>query len=454
MAFELRRRQELNVLLIGETGVGKSTLINSFANYIKFRTLDEAAEQCPPLCLISTHFKEKKKKVDVEGSSHMPEGTAATKAGTQIPATYLFQNGFWYLRFIDTPGICDTRGEKQDKENFKCLSTHLSKYFREIHGICILVKSNQQKLTPQFESMINLLLNYFSKDAIKNIVFCFTSTRYCNYADCQAEDALSDMFKEKHIDITMSKQNSYYIDSEAFKYLCAKSVDVQYTDMEVDFCRKSWENSEKELCRMLYYFEKLDPHKTEVTASLHDAQNLLSRLTRPIGYVVVNIQENILELEKYQEQLKKNSGGLEEVRTEIVIENVVIKPEKFPSPRLVCKSAECQKHEKAEDFCVIVKSIEFRKFAYNFWFLGTSCDKCKCFYWDHTVDTYKMKKEVVKTKIRSFAETLKREQGEMKSILFALANVTKIVKENSFSAPIDQFDSFTENLVAEEKKKT
>ena len=51
MPFELNRLisllpstppEEINILLLGETGVGKSTFLNAFVNYLKFNTLNEA----------------------------------------------------------------------------------------------------------------------------------------------------------------------------------------------------------------------------------------------------------------------------------------------------------------------------------------------------------------------------------------------------------------------------
>ena len=48
--------QEYNILLIGETGCGKSVTINSFVNYLKFSNFEEAVSSSGLIHLIPSQF--------------------------------------------------------------------------------------------------------------------------------------------------------------------------------------------------------------------------------------------------------------------------------------------------------------------------------------------------------------------------------------------------------------
>ena len=116
--------EELNILILAETGVGKSTFINAFVNYITHPTLGEAIKAPNFTGIVPSSFTVTadgndddedayvQKKIIVGGADdneHTADGVSATQATTP----YVCVVGRTKVRLIDTPGIGDTRGAQQ-----------------------------------------------------------------------------------------------------------------------------------------------------------------------------------------------------------------------------------------------------------------------------------------------------------------------------------------------------
>ena len=116
--------EEINILILGETGVGKSTWINAIANYLEFQCLEDAkADNASKIIsLIPSSFAFIERNVEHQisiGKTDQNENTQAVgKSATQGPKQHQFKYGPIIINFIDTPGIGDTRGIEKDKENF------------------------------------------------------------------------------------------------------------------------------------------------------------------------------------------------------------------------------------------------------------------------------------------------------------------------------------------------
>ncbi|OXA41184.1 Septin-8-A [Folsomia candida] len=136
--------REFTILLLGETGVGKSAWINGFANFVLFPDLS-AAEENDIHCIVPTTFavtdenyQTKLITVGKDNNEVMDVGQSAT----QHPKSYLFPKDGYIIRLIDTPGIGDVRGiplcgKKRDKIH----SRRTSKSVEEVDRLIVLARS-------------------------------------------------------------------------------------------------------------------------------------------------------------------------------------------------------------------------------------------------------------------------------------------------------------------------
>ena len=266
---ELPPRTEINVLLLGETGVGKSTFINAFVNYLKFETLEQA-ERGEPVVLIPVSFLltigdqfdefiVKYGNVD-SNEDHEHQGQSVT----QHCKSYLFDlNDQFSLRLIDTPGIGDTRGIAQDVKNIDHILTYINT-LPHLNAVCLLLKPNASRLNVFFRSCINQLLTYLTPIGFTNIIFCFTNARSTFYTPGDTGRLLREMLNQEHLsDIPFQKQNTFCFDSESFRYLAARRCQIDFDDYQKVECRNSWNTSVKESIRLLDFIQTRQPYNLQ-----------------------------------------------------------------------------------------------------------------------------------------------------------------------------------------------
>lgn len=167
----LHKPDNVNILILGETGVGKSTFINAFVNYLTFEKLDEAIECDHFNWVIPSSFavqqmdrsrpgEEIKEAKIMVGSPRKDEADGSDGASaTQETSVHSIAIGRRTVRLIDTPGIGDTRGVIYDKKNMADILNTLRSY-DELHGILILLKSNSARLTVTFNFCMKELLTH------------------------------------------------------------------------------------------------------------------------------------------------------------------------------------------------------------------------------------------------------------------------------------------------------
>src|SRR5690606_24252785 len=113
--------KEFTIIFLGESGVGKSTLISGLANYLNWPTFEEAKKETMQVC-IPVNFKVQKRNEEGEIEEEVvkagdPEENEnfndAGESVTQEPRVHKFTFQGNTVNVIDTPGLTDSRGAEQ-----------------------------------------------------------------------------------------------------------------------------------------------------------------------------------------------------------------------------------------------------------------------------------------------------------------------------------------------------
>ncbi|XP_018430574.1 PREDICTED: uncharacterized protein LOC108803231 [Nanorana parkeri] len=158
------------IMMVGETGSGKTTLINTMINFIfGVEWMDDHRIQL------------------------IAESSEKSQAHSQTSGVTIYQINHedefripYSITIIDTPGFGDTRGIQYDEEIMRKIREFFHKCpFTEIDAICFVVQSSLARLTPTQLYIYDNILSIFGKDIEENIVF------FTTFSDIQEPNVLS-----------------------------------------------------------------------------------------------------------------------------------------------------------------------------------------------------------------------------------------------------------------------
>ena len=139
----------LTVLLLGETGSGKSTLVNAIVNHALGVGYDD-------------NFRYRV----VKDSKERDEAQSQTRdVGVYKVWCDAIQRT---IRIVDTPGFGDTGGMQQDEENTVLIKNAIERE-REIHAVCFVAAATRPRLTHTQQYVISRVLGSFGRDAAEGV---------------------------------------------------------------------------------------------------------------------------------------------------------------------------------------------------------------------------------------------------------------------------------------------
>ncbi|KAL1279270.1 hypothetical protein QQF64_025943 [Cirrhinus molitorella] len=153
-------KENKTIMMIGATGAGKTTLINSMINYI-----------------LGVQWEDDFRFVLIDEGKQKSQAESQTSEITAYKINHM--DGFqitYSLTIVDTPGFGDTRGISQDQK----ITKQIQEFFSARRGIdcidavCFVVQASLARLTHTQRYIFDSILSIFGKDIAQNILVLVT----------------------------------------------------------------------------------------------------------------------------------------------------------------------------------------------------------------------------------------------------------------------------------------
>ncbi|XP_043100844.1 LOW QUALITY PROTEIN: uncharacterized protein LOC122348988 [Puntigrus tetrazona] len=301
------------VLLVGETGAGKTTLINTMVNYLLgVRFEDE----------IWYEITEEEAKDQSE--SQTSEITMYEVFPVKSPMSLTI--------IIDTPGYGDTRGLDKDLE----VAENLSALFqsndgvREVDAVCFVIQASKNRLSDRQHYIISSILSLFGKDIVDNIVFLIT------HSDGLPPKNVLGAIKKAKIPCRRDKSG----DPVHFLFNNRQAEERHTRERHVRAQRVAWEDSVEEMKNLLQSLDQKDRRSLELTS---DVLIERVRFEASISNLQLRVQEKEskkLKKVQIQEAMRQNKEKID------TCTNFTIKVKETVKMKVPIES-ESWKHRKA-----------------------------------------------------------------------------------------------------------
>jgi hypothetical protein len=349
-------KRKANILFIGQSGAGKSMLVNSIYNYLTY-DFENVAKAESVDCILPCQFQLQTpdfKKI-VFGAGPKDENEYFNDKGqsvTQSPKVYSLKTEKYDYKVVDTPGLGDTRGAAQDQRNLELIRNMIIN-IEELHGICFVMPSNISKLTTNFEVHMRDLLSLFPKTALKNVFFFFTyaNSTFFTIGDTRnsLEEFINTFKNTNNAEIPFGPENVCCVDSEAFMYFIATKQGHQYQNRDLESFRISWDKSKEAIENFLIKLENMEPIKSDDIVMTYELEQIGILLQKEDNTRLEGLISGILNMITQISMTSKfNSAKKANVRTT----NTAFKrPELFHALDL------CQPYIKNPDLKQLIKKL-------------------------------------------------------------------------------------------------
>ncbi|XP_022625900.1 uncharacterized protein LOC111240211 [Seriola dumerili] len=287
-------KQNKTILLVGETGAGKSSLINTILNFVMGV-----------------------KNGDEQWFEIVDDAKKPSRSGSQTSTVTVYEIfGFegktvpYSLTIIDTPGYGDTRGIEYDAIINQMLHDLFSSEdgIQELDVVGLVLKAAENRLSDRLRYIFDSVMSLFGKDMEKNVVALIT------HSDGMPPKNAIDALEDAKIKCARNEKNQpvYFVFNN-----CLSTQRTEETEFGLG---QAWTVTTRGMHQFTSFLEKTTPQELKTTVNVLNERIRLAacinNLTQRIDLIKLNqkiIQQTQEELEKHKESMKKEHNFTIEV---------------------------------------------------------------------------------------------------------------------------------------------
>ncbi|XP_077083574.1 uncharacterized protein LOC143736765 [Siphateles boraxobius] len=408
-------KQNKIVLLVGETGAGKTTLINNMVNF-----------------LLEVKFEE-------ELWYEITEEEARDQAESQTSEITMYElfpiKSPISLTIIDTPGYGDTRGLEKDLEVAANLSTlfQSSDGVCEVEAVCFVTQASKNRLSDRQHYIISSILSLFGKDIVNNIVFLIT------HSDGLPPKNVLGAINKARIPCKRDHNNQpvHFLFNN-------RQADIR-NERHIKAQRHAWEESMDGMKQFLQSLNEMNKRSLELTSNV-----LIERIQLEAS--ICNLKLRFLEKEQKKDEVLQIQEAIKQNKEKIeTFKNFNIKLKKTVKEKVPIESASW-KHRKATTCTVCEENCH----EFDCWWVSNPskcevmqnghCTVCtgKCHHSKHVKENkkYVIKSSVVMMEFDEFNKDYEKAQEKNKRFLFIMDSLEKDLKEIEDQKQILLFNAY------------
>ncbi|XP_073719917.1 uncharacterized protein [Misgurnus anguillicaudatus] len=400
------------ILMLGETGSGKTTLINTMINYI---------------CDVK-----RKHKVwfEITDDQNDPESVYSQTSDVTVYGVYIQETSV-DLTIIDTPGYGDTRGAHYDREIAETLLRLCTSedVISEINAVCFVMKADQNRLSERQHYIFDAVQSLFGKDIAENIVLLFTHS-----TGVRPKNALTAV-KEAEVKCAVDEMN------QPIYFLFNNCQEETFDEEEQTIQDQAWNLSFRGMTEFFKFLDMIRPKTLEMT------QDVLNK-RRELEANISNLQSRVNIIDIKQNELKQTQNAVVKNKQDVTrnknfqYEVQVCYKEKVNIDPAVAKKATCC--TVCEENCHYPGCWWITYLSWCFMMKSGHCTVCtnKCHHNKHIKEDkiYKTKTRVEKRTYEDLKKKYEDKIGDGESLVNKLEEELQQLEQEKIRLVIEAFN--------------